>query len=522
MGGTINLNAAEGIAIDGRISAGQDIVATTKENGITVYGNANIDADNDVKLTVDKGDITVNGTVVSNNGNIEMNVDTGNVNVTGDITKTLPALEAAAGEINIAVDKGNIKIGENTPENLTIFADGNISIKTTDGIITISGKTKSGSGDVNIRTGKSTTRVAAAYFGDGAPMLLAATDDDDNSGDVLINAELEADHSVYITTNDGDINITKKILVTNGDIIITTSDGKITIGDNGSKDMLSAQNDLDILTTNGAVVISGKVSTQDGNITITSNQDSYTAGQKGITVDSTGAINPGKNIDLNTVNGDIEFKKISAQNVDIKTVNGNVTGNTVSANELVHIELVNGDLYLNLAEGKGVVILADNATDSKVKTIRANSLTVDRNLVKVGRVISAGNGGNSGGGGGGGAPIYSNTSSTTRSPYSRYSDILSNAFGDNFVRNRSTTLGTTLTRNASTALTTYWQTATSATEADYSFSEFESDNDMSYRLTRNYFEVRFVPTWLDEEFLDIDFDYNFGIRNATEDELTID
>ena len=45
---------------------------------------------------------------------------------------------------------------------------------------------------------------------------------------------------------------------------------------------------------------------------------------------------------------------------------------------------------------------------------------------------------------------------------------------------------------------------------------------MSYRLTRNYFEVRFVPTWLDEEFLDIDFDYNFGIRNATEDELTID
>ena len=47
---------------------------------------------------------------------------------------------------------------------------------------------------------------------------------------------------------------------------------------------------------------------------------------------------------------------------------------------------------------------------------------------------------------------------------------------------------------------------------------------MSYRQTRNYFEVRFTPTWLEKDFMAIDFDYsfdNFGIRNATEDELTI-
>ena len=48
---------------------------------------------------------------------------------------------------------------------------------------------------------------------------------------------------------------------------------------------------------------------------------------------------------------------------------------------------------------------------------------------------------------------------------------------------------------------------------------------MGYRQTRNYFEVKFIPTWLEKEFMSIDFDYsfdNFGIRNATEDELTID
>ena len=49
--------------------------------------------------------------------------------------------------------------------------------------------------------------------------------------------------------------------------------------------------------------------------------------------------------------------------------------------------------------------------------------------------------------------------------------------------------------------------------------------DVDDRQTRNYFEVRYIPTWLEKEFLSIDFDYsfdNFGIRNATEDELTID
>ena len=58
---------------------------------------------------------------------------------------------------------------------------------------------------------------------------------------------------------------------------------------------------------------------------------------------------------------------------------------------------------------------------------------------------------------------------------------------------------------------------------DYSFDEFDSVADfVSYRLTRNYFELRFAPTWLDEDFMSVDFEDFFGMRNATEDELTID
>ena len=81
----------------------------------------------------------------------------------------------------------------------------------------------------------------------------------------------------------------------------------------------------------------------------------------------------------------------------------------------------------------------------------------------------------------------------------------------------------------STGLTTYWQNASSqsATSADnYSFGEFTSlTDDVSYIQTKNYFEVRFIPTWLENEFMSIDFDYSFddfGIKNETEDELTID
>ena len=64
------------------------------------------------------------------------------------------------------------------------------------------------------------------------------------------------------------------------------------------------------------------------------------------------------------------------------------------------------------------------------------------------------------------------------------------------------------------------------TNNPYSFGEFTSlTDDVSYMQTKNYFEVRFIPTWLEKEFMSIDFDYSFddfGIKNATEDELTID
>ena len=218
---------------------------------------------------------------------------------------------------------------------------------------------------------------------------------------------------------------------------------------------------------------------------------------------------------MNATNGDIEFKKVSAEDADIKAVNGDVTADTIKADDTIRIELEHGDLYLNLAQSKGVAILTDDSSKSSVKTIRSDNVTVDRNIVTVGRILPYKS-----------TPAPSKGTSTTRS-YS-YGNSYSSSFTNNLASSRSSsaTLGTALTRSGSGLTTTYWQATTSTAPADYSFGEFDStSNDVSYMLTRNYFEVRFVPTWLENEFMDIDFDFsfdNFVIKNATEDELTID
>ena len=166
--------------------------------------------------------------------------------------------------------------------------------------------------------------------------------------------------------------------------------------------------------------------------------------------------------------------------------------------------------------------MASNSNKSTVGTIRADSVDVS-SAVAVGQILpyrstpTPSNGSINYGGSSGGSASYSNVYGNVYG--SGYSNVYSN-----FASNPSSfaTLGSTFTPN----IATYWQSADSANVPNYDFGEFTSlTDDVSHRLTRNYFEVRFIPTWLEKEFMAIDFDYsfdNFGIRNATADELTID
>ena len=487
----INLKAAKTIDVEGQVTAGRNITAKSS-SGINIVGKADVSAGNNIEIEIDKGNLTIEGKLLANNG-----------------------------AIDIELDEGSIQIGKDTPDAETVTAKGDINMTASNGIITISGKTKSTSGNVRLDTNENqpentSANVLESYS--GTPVLYSADVVENYSsgvtpvaagakkpGDITVDAEIEANDSVWIVTDEGDIEVTKRITVNNGDIIITTLDGNITINNNGAANMLSAQNDMDILADAGAVTIAGKIATKDGDITITSNQGTYTTGQKGITVEKTGAINPGKNLYMNTTNGDI-------------------TADTLRAAETLRIALERGELYLNLAQSKGVAILTgDSSQKSSVQTIRADSVDVS-SAVAVGQILpyrstpTPSNGSINYGGSSGGSASYSNA----------YSNVYGSGYGNvysNFASNPSSfaTLGSTYTPN----IATYWQSADSAIGVErYDFSEFTSlTDDVSHRLTRNYFEVRFIPTWLEKDFMAIDFDYsfdNFGIRNATADELTID
>ncbi len=325
-GKDIKLKAGKVIGIAGQITAGRHVI--TDSAGINVVGNADISAGKNIDLTVKGGNIGITGSATSTNGNVTMSIDKGDLTIEGK-------LRAQNGEIAIELDEDNIQIGNDTTKqnnDTVVYAKNDISISTDNGIIKILGKNESTAGNINVRA-----QNPASEDNTPANVIEIADILEEEVADIFIDAELKANESIWIVTDDGDVEIDEKITVTNGDIIIATADGEIVINSNGADDMLRAQNDLNIETLNGFVEIAGKIATQDGDISITSNHDTYVRRQKGITVEETGAINPGRNVYLNANNGSIEFKNVAAKNANIWTINGNVTAETISADDNIHI-----------------------------------------------------------------------------------------------------------------------------------------------------------------------------------------
>lgn len=151
----------------------------------------------------------------------------------------------------------------------------------------------------------------------------------------------------------------------------------------------------------------------------------------------------------------------------IVTDAGDIVINSNGADDTIHIELEHGNLYLNLAQSKGVAILANDGSKSTVRAIKADSVDVS-DAVKVISIIPYQN-----------APRNDSTGSTgvsggssSYSGNSVYGNGYSSGYS-NFASNPSSfaTLGSsTFTNNG----LTYWQNATSTDIPNYSFSEFTS------------------------------------------------
>ena len=225
-----SMNGSVTLDMDGSFLRGKPIWAKkdiniTSHNGTILILNFSSETNNQTlnamqNVTLNAEDaISIDGKINAGN-NITAHSNEGEINIVGSVQ--------AKNDIDLTTNKGNIIIGSDTPKAYTVIADGNINIKTNDGIVTISGKTKSkkkleiSTNQIQTNEGK---RVLSSFVGLSAAS--ESTEGTKEAGDITINAELEADNSIVITTDDGDIDITKKILVTNGDITITTSNGDI-------------------------------------------------------------------------------------------------------------------------------------------------------------------------------------------------------------------------------------------------------------------------------------------------------
>ena len=345
--GTVTAEVGTGdITIGKKITAGNDVNMTVKDGDIQV--GEKVTADKDVNMTVGSGNILIGETVTAG-GNINMTVDKGSadtdyegiilvgeeVTAKGDISVAINTghvlvgkkVESTQGSVDILSNKGYILIGDNGPDVKTVAAYKNVNLTAGDGAIEIYGKASTTVGDITVHAGN-TEYVAGE---DGQNIIfdlngkLAAGQDASlimTNGDLLITDRVTAGRSLYAeTVGTGDIAMADDITV-DETVSMKTEKGSVVVG----KDIFAKNLDIQV--------------SEEGNVLV--NRDVNVAGNTTVTINGSGSV----------------FGR------DSNIVSGGTT----------HVALTNGDLFLNLAEGKAVVLRMENNTEaSRVNTVSAEA-----------------------------------------------------------------------------------------------------------------------------------------------------
>ena len=259
------------ITVGADINAGQDVSAQTGTGDITV-GEA-ITAGKSVTMTTGTGDVTVGsngkGSVTADK-DVTVNVGTGDV----DIVK---AVTSENGSVSVKTGEGDIHIGNNGPDTDTVTAKENVTLETTNGKITVDGKTSTQDGDITLQA--SSTEYVAGEDGkniiinqdgkieSGRDVNLVAENGDlhvtDNvSAQGTLNAETRKQGDIYLDqdvtvvkdmtmqTETGDITVGKKVDAENGSVTMTTGTGDITVGAD-----INAGRDVSAQTGTGGITV---------------------------------------------------------------------------------------------------------------------------------------------------------------------------------------------------------------------------------------------------------------------------
>ncbi len=372
-GGSISLDATNGdIHVTDDVVAKQDLTAVTHTEGsvlfdreVIVEGNVtgatdigsitigkNITAGGAVAMTAGEGNITV-GDKDSDTGHVTaasvvMSVGKGDVTVVKSVTSKDTQV-AKDGGIDIRTGEGIIHIGNNGPtvQTVTSLGDGSINLASGLGRVEIFGKTSTAKGDIAVsaksaeyKAGRDGMNIIIDEEGEiasGRSVMLDATNGDievtyditakqdlkaatHTKGSVLIDREIAVAGDVVAKADTGNIKVGKTIDA-GGSVDMAVESGNITVGDT-----ITAGDNVTLSTQEGIVQADGGITAKAGDITVTAKSVSYTEGQQNIQL--AGALDAGRDITLDSTNGDIRLAKNSKAGRNLAAVtheNGSIT-----------------------------------------------------------------------------------------------------------------------------------------------------------------------------------------------------
>ena len=431
-GNDVNVSVGNAIQFIGTIEAGHDIDMQVQkpifeESGIRIAnlssGTSLLTAGNEARFNVNgDGDIEMWGKVEATK-DVNINISgKGNIDIDNSIQSKDESVSVQTGE-------GDISIGtDNVTDDETIKAKQNVTVGTNLGTVYILGQTITQDGDITMKAGKETYEEGTAHSnfiikddgklvsGGGIGLYgrngdIEITDDIQATKGITVNIaeqgnasfgrELSVTENVDISTDKGSITVghtvnsdegtvnlhsgngdieVLKAVTAGKDIDVTTVQGNILIGDNGPDvPTVTAKQNATVGTGLGIVTIYGKTSADLEDVTLYAGAAQYNSDEHTIIIEQNGMVEAGRDVNLGALNDDILVTdRIHAG----RDVNAAVTGkgriffpgDEVKSEKEVYISLENGDLCLNLADGKKVTLRMENNSDiSYVGEIKANA-----------------------------------------------------------------------------------------------------------------------------------------------------
>ena len=163
------------------------------------------------------------------------------------------------------------------------------------------------------------------------------------------------------------------------DIAMTTATGTITVGDA----VTSTGGNVELKVGQGDITVGKSVQADNGSIGVQVGTGNIVA------ADVTAKVNA----NMTVQNGNIRMHDVTAgQDATVSsTVQGSINAHNITSEGITYVALNQGDLFLNLAEGKGVLLKMENNTAaSKVNQVLAEASGIGTDVAMTGNFIQIG------------------------------------------------------------------------------------------------------------------------------------